>query len=170
MMMMMMMMVSPLLGAASQFCYTMLQCEERHFRLGRSNSITSVAPFSSCSYFLMFPFPHFSISHVPFYASHKHWKVKVTIVLEPNRSPYASEKSSVFFTSTNTTALSVHTHVKPNHQNDAYVQPQRRKAAQLFKMWEVTWPDRRSEKAHGHPQQRKEFNLSPMPEVILPCR
>ena len=31
--------LSPLLGAASQFCYTMLQCEERHFRLGRSNSI-----------------------------------------------------------------------------------------------------------------------------------
>ena len=78
--------LSPLLGAASQFCYTMLQCEERHFRLGRSNSITSVAPFSSWSHFLMFPFPHFSISHVPFYASHKHWKVKVTIVLEPNQS------------------------------------------------------------------------------------
>ena len=71
--------LSPLLAAASQFCYTMLQCEERHFRLGRSNSITPVAPFSSCSYFLMFPFSNvpklshslfliFLFAHVPIFS------------------------------------------------------------------------------------------------------
>ena len=71
--------LSPLLAAASQFCYTMLQCEERHFRHGRSNSITPVAPFSSCSYFLMFPFSNvpklscslfliFLFAHVPIFS------------------------------------------------------------------------------------------------------